>query len=201
MSKCVFLRAFEPNDYIQINKWRNNYEIQRLTCGRFRYVSSEMEKNWTQQQMLNNTSNIYLSICLNDETQEMIGYTSINDIDYANRKAHGGGIVIGEQSYRSGQYLIDTLLLIFEHVFNDLGMHRFTGSCLQEHRHSGLMMEMMGFRLEGIERESIYKMHNYHNIHKYSILAKDYYELLNNGEYNEMSIAKRLLSIKKGKRL
>jgi hypothetical protein len=40
----VYLRAFEPNDYLLINNWRNDRSIQKRTCGNFRYVSTEMEK-------------------------------------------------------------------------------------------------------------------------------------------------------------
>lgn len=45
----IFLRGFELEDYILINKWRNDPEIQNLLSGNFRYVSSEIEKEWVKQ--------------------------------------------------------------------------------------------------------------------------------------------------------
>ena len=129
----VFLRAFELEDYLLINKWRNDFEIQKLTCGTFRYVSSEMEKTWVQDKIMNNNHNIYWAICLNDEAKTMIGYTSINNIDYVNRSVHGGGIVIGERSLSSGNILIDVFLLKFDYIFNHLNLNRYTASCLESH--------------------------------------------------------------------
>ena len=72
----IFLRGFELEDYILINKWRNDPEIQNLLSGNFRYVSSEIEKEWVKQKMMNNTKELYLAICLAEGGCEMIGYTS-----------------------------------------------------------------------------------------------------------------------------
>jgi len=193
---CVYLRAFESGDYKIINKWRNNQQLYSKTVGMFRYVSSEMEKAWVESKMMSNAKDAYFAICLNDGSDKMVGYTSINDIDHINRKAHGGGIVI-DPEYQSGDVLIDTNLLGFHHVFDNLGMHRYTGSCLECHTDSRIMMEMMGYKLEGIERESQYKFHKYNNLCKYSLLDSEYYELLNSGGYSELSIAKRVRALRK----
>jgi RimJ/RimL family protein N-acetyltransferase len=69
----IFLRAFESGDYLLINKWRNDPDVQRMTGGLIKFVSSEMEKEWVHNKMLNNSKDIYLAICLNDESQKMIG--------------------------------------------------------------------------------------------------------------------------------
>jgi RimJ/RimL family protein N-acetyltransferase len=193
----VYLRAFEPDDYLLINNWRNDRNIQKMTCGNFRYVSTEMEKSWVNGKMLNNTTDIYLAICLNDGSKKMIGYTSINNVDMINRKADCGGIVIGEKNERNGKVLIDAFLLIFEHVFDDMGIHRFTGACLEEHKNSRIMMEMLGFKKEGISVDSIYKEHKYHNVYNYVILDTDYHDFVNKENYSEMSIAIRVSQIRK----
>lgn len=193
----VFLRAFELDDYRIINQWRNDKEVQSKTCGHFRYVSSEMEKNWVQQKMLNNSQDVYLAICLNDETRRMIGYTSINHINHMDRKAHSGAMVIQEETQRSGEYILDTSIIKMRHVFDDLNIHRYTGSCLETQISSRLMMEMMGFSLEGIERDSVYKQGRFHNVLRYSILSTEYYDLLNNGGYTAEAIGKRLLQARK----
>lgn len=56
----IFLRGFESEDYILINQWRNDPEIQKLLSGNFRYVPLEMEKEWVRQKMMNNTKEVYL---------------------------------------------------------------------------------------------------------------------------------------------
>lgn len=192
----VYLRAFEPEDYKLINTWRNDYDIQSLTCGHFRYVSTEMEKDWANTQMLNNRENVYLAIVLNDGSDKMIGYTSINNINHIDRKAHGGGIVIGDKGARGAEILTDTFFLIFKHAFYDLNLHRFTGACLEEHTQSRLMMETMGMKLEGMEYESICKMGRYHNVCKYAILSNDYYRMLKNDDFLMKGYLKRFKTAK-----
>lgn len=41
--------------------------------------------------MMDNRKDIYLAICLNDDSRKMVGYVSVNNIDYLNRTAVGGG--------------------------------------------------------------------------------------------------------------
>lgn len=196
-NKSVYLRAFEPNDYLLINKWRNDFNIQKLTCGVFRYVSTQMEKAWVEEKMMNNRNDIYLAICLNDGSNQMIGYTSFNKIDYINRSIEGGGIVIGEKSLSSGTILIDTFLLKFDYAFNHLNMNRYTAACLECHIDSRTMIEMMGLKIEGISRSAIYKNGKYNDMLNFSILKDEYDILFTNNGYSIENIAKRANQIRK----
>lgn len=196
----VYLRAFEEDDVKHVNKWRNDKHVQSLTCGHFRYVSSMMERKWVESKMLNNTSDVYLAICLNDGSNRMIGYVSINRISYIDRKAHWGGIVIDSDFQSDFDCLIDSINLVLQHAFDDLNLHRLTGSCLSEHKASRSMMEMMGFTCEGVERESIYKNGEYHNIVLYSLLDTEYYSCVRDNGYTKDVIFQRLLASKKHNR-
>lgn len=193
----VFLRAFEQNDYILINKWRNDPQIQKLTCGDFRYVSSEREKEWVRDKMMNNQTDNYLAICLNNDSQEMIGYISVNNINHLHRTADGGAVVIGNYTYRDGATLIDALKILLSFVFDTLNINRFTGFCLEDHKYSRLIMESFLYKLEGCKREAVYKNGAYHNELIYSILREEYYSYIENGEYELMKIAKRIKLLNK----
>ena len=72
----IFLRGFQIEDHLLINKWRNDSEIQKLVSTSFKYVSLEIEKEWVKQKMMDNRKDIYLAICLNNASQQMIGYAS-----------------------------------------------------------------------------------------------------------------------------
>lgn len=195
MKRSVYLRPFFISDTDKINKWRNDEGIQRLTCGRFRLVSKEIERNWVQSKISNNTTEEYFAICLNDGSDEMIGYFSIREIDIFNRKCNFAGIVI-DPEYRDGIYMIDTHLIALEYAFLHLGMNRVWGSCLETHKESRIMAEIFGFELEGVEKQSIYKYHEYHNVCRYSILYSDYTINRENGEYSLSKIAKRAKKLK-----
>ena len=190
--EIVYLRALEPEDYEKTYLFRD-YEMQKMTCGPIRFSSKAMEKNWAQAKALDNSRDIYLAICL-IENDEMIGWYSINDIDYRNRKCHCGGIVIGNRKYRDGLAYEEAGNLAFRYIINELNMNRITGSCLRQHIMSRAMMEASYWSLEGIERQSIFKEGRYHDVCHYAILKDEYLEHLNNGDFEPR---KRMLRLGK----
>lgn len=193
----IFLRSFELDDHILINQWRNDPEMQKLVSGNFRYVSLEMEKEWVRQKMMSNTKEIYLAVCLNDDSRRMVGYTSVNDIDYVNRSARGGGVVIGDKQYRDGEIRHEVGVLIRELVFDHLNMNRFTAACLAEHKTSRIMIEAYGFQLEGIRRQAVYKNGIYHDQLMFSLLREEYYRLMEKGQYTLRAFARQVEVIRK----
>ncbi|WP_297678124.1 GNAT family protein [uncultured Bacteroides sp.] len=197
MGDSIFLRGFEIEDAFLINKWRNDSEIQKLVSTSFKYVSLEIEKEWVKSKMMDNRKDIYLAICLNDVSRKIVGYVSVNNIDYVNRTADGGGIVIGDKQYQDGEIKYEVGVKIRELVFDHLNMNRFTGACLLEHKISRIMMEACGYKLEGIRRQAIYKNGTYHDQLCYSLLREEYYRLLNDGQYTFMAFAKRVKQIRK----
>lgn len=192
----VYLRPFQAGDEIKINRWRNDKKIQSLTCGRFRFVSLEIEKKWVYDKMTHNNTEEYFAICLSDGSDEMIGYISLRDIDQFNKKANFAGIVI-DPEYQNGTYMIDANLLLLKYAFDDLGLNRVTGACLVHHTASRIMMEMLGFSLEGRERESVFKDHQYRDVFRFAILYKDYKELMDNDGYSLSKICRRASQLRK----
>lgn len=196
--KTVYLRLFEPEDYEKTYLWHNDFDLQKTTCGPLRFVSKEIEKNWVLSKATHNQTDIYLAICLID-TDEMIGWYSINNIDYLNRKCHCGGVVIGDKRYRDGESYHEAGKLAFDYIINELNMNRITGSCLREQILSRAVMEASYWRLEGIERQSIYKGGYYHDVCRYAILRDEYFAHLEKGDYEDhlARIAKLVLKLRK----
>jgi RimJ/RimL family protein N-acetyltransferase len=196
--EIIYLRLFEPEDYQKTYVWHNDFSIQKTTCGPLRFVSKEIEKNWVMSKATHNQTEIYLAICL-IENDEMIGWYSINNIDYLNRKCHCGGVVIGDKRYRDGDAHYEAGKLAFDYIINELNMNRITGSCLREHILSRAVMEASFWKLEGIERQSIYKGGCYHDVCRYAILRDEYLTHLNNGDYDDQvkRIAKLVRKLRK----
>lgn len=185
--KIIYLRLFEPNDFEKTYQWHNDYDIMSATCGAFRFVSKEIERKWVQSKAENNQKEIYLAICA-IENDEMIGWYSISDIDYLNRKCHCSGVVIGDQRYRDGVAYQEAGNLAFNYIVNELNMNRISGSCLKEHILSRAAMEAFYWTLEGVERQAVFKNGKYHDICHYAILRDEYMEHLKNGDYDNMEI-------------
>lgn len=191
----VYLRGFKEDDYKQINKWRNDPHIQQLVSTSFKYVSEAIELEWVKQKMMDNRKDIYLAICLKDDNK-MIGYTSLNNIDYINRSVHGGGIVI-DKEFQNGLERYEVGILMRELAFDHLNLNRYTASCIAEHIVSRITLEAMGFQLEGYLRQSVYKDGKYHDQYIFSLLREDYYRMVNNGEYTLSSYLKKIKQLKK----
>ena len=191
----IYLRGFNEDDYRQINVWRNDRDIQRLVSTSFKYVSEAIEREWVKNKMLDNRRDIYLAIC-RKENDKMIGYVSINSIDYINRSAYGGGIIL-DKEYQDGIARYEVGILIRQLVFDDLNINRYEGRCLVEHVSSRIIMEATGYQLEGIIRESVYKDGKYHDQCVYSLLRKDYYEWCKIGKYSLSSFARLVRKLKK----
>lgn len=187
----IFLRAFEPGDHILINKWRNDPEIQKQTGGLIKFVSSEMEKEWVNNKMLHNDRDLYLAICLNDDSKYMIGYISLNNIDHLNKTADAGGTVIGEKEFQDGYAIFEALKILLDYAFYQLNMNRLTASCLPNHFLAPYSLRAFGFQKEGTMREVIYKHGVYQDMDLYSLLRKDFNKIAEQDGYKIMSILKR----------
>jgi len=195
--RSIIVRAFNPEDVYLINKWRNDQDLQKYTGGIFRKVSLEMEKEWLKQKMLNDYHEIYWAICVNDESQKLIGYTSFNNINYVNRVVEGGGIVIGDKDYRDGYCMFEAMLVKLDYAFNELNMNKYCGAALTSHRISNPMMEALNFKKEGVLRQHIYKHGTYHDVIRYAILRDEYYEYLAGNDYSIPVIIKRFVKLSK----
>jgi RimJ/RimL family protein N-acetyltransferase len=194
----VFFRAFEENDYILINKWRNDTELQAMTGGVFRFVSLEIEKNWVHEKMLNNRTEIYLAICLNDDSKKMIGYLSFNKIDYISGTAECGGLIIGDKNYRDGMIWVECYLFIMNYAFDVLNLNRIYGVCLNEHKLTMTMnLKIMFWNMEGLLRQAVYKNGKYHDLAMLALLREDYLQHKNQGEFEVRAILKRVRKFRK----
>jgi len=190
------LRLIEPDDYETTYRWRNDYELQKMTCGPMRYISKEMEKNWALSRSKDNSNNIYLAIC-SYETNEMIGWISINNIDYINRKCCLGGIEIGDKEHQNGFEYVESIKMVMEYAFDQLNMNKIYSSCLEEHLLSRAEPLAFFSKVEGIERQSIYKDGKYHNKFNFGLLKEDYLEHKAVGDYDLKEIIKRMVRISK----
>ena len=191
----IYLRGFKESDTEQINRWRNDRAMQALVSAPFRYVPEAIEREWVKSKMMENRRDIYLAVCLkSDDT--MIGYVSVNNIDYASRTAVGGGVVL-DRKYQDGIARHEVGMLVRELVFDQLNINRYEGRCLREHTTSRIVMEATGYRLEGYARQAVYKDGRYHDQCVYSLLREDYRDWMSRGEYSLKNFARKVKAPKK----
>ena len=96
MSKRVYLRALEPDDYKVSIKWRKDDEIWDMLGGTKYFVSEAYEKNWVEKAIFA-SNDLKLAVCL-IENNQYIGNVYMTDINMINRSCHSH-ILIGEHDF------------------------------------------------------------------------------------------------------
>lgn len=177
MNRKLYFRAFEYEDLNFINKLRNDEASFNFTCGNKYFISSERDKKWIEDKIFNNHSQLYLMLCTIDD-RNPIGYICSTNIDYINRKAQWGGIVISNDFSGKG-YGTEAGQLLLEHLFEELGMNMVYGFWREDHIASLKMAEKIGFKIDGLIRDYVYKQNKYHNAYLCSIIKSDYYNKIN----------------------
>lgn len=173
MNFDVKFRAFRIGDEYFINQLREDEIRESKVGGMKRYVSIDREAKWVKDIIYgDNQSSIYLAITPIDSDQ-IIGYTSISDIDYRNGSCFWSGIKLSRECAGKG-YGHQVAMLILKYVFEELRMVRCIGMCQEHHIAAIRLMEGVGFSREGLMRKYMYKNGEHINEWLYSIIDDDY---------------------------
>jgi len=172
MEKRLYLRAFEYSDLPFLNTLRNDDELTVLTGSNKYYISSEWDKKWIEDKIFNNYKQLYLMVCSIDN-DEPIGYICATNIDYINRKAAVGGIVIAKE-FASKGYATEAVTLLLNHLFEELGMNMVYAFLLESQKATLRLMEKIGCKMDGLVRDYVYKQGKFHNAYLGSILKSEY---------------------------
>jgi RimJ/RimL family protein N-acetyltransferase len=173
MEQEIRFRAFRIGDEVFINKLREDDERESKVGGMKRYVSLDREAKWVKDIILGDSqSSIYLAITpINSD--EIIGYTSISDIDYRTGSCFWSGIKLSRECSGKG-YGTQVALLVSKYVFEELRMVRCIGTAQEEHFAAIRLMEKVGYKKEGLMRKSLFKNGKHINQWLMSITDDDY---------------------------
>ena len=171
MENKVYLRALEPEDYKTSVKWRNDDGVTSRLGGAKFFVSNEVEKQWVQN-TINQNKDIKLAICT-IEGNLYIGNVYLTNIDYVNQKAHSH-ILIGNHDYWNGGYGTEAMRLLLDYAFNQRNLRRIEATVLDDNIASQKLHEKLGYKKEGLLRQSVYKDGMFKNQIKYGLLKSEY---------------------------
>ena len=172
MNARVYLRALELDDYKVSIAWRKDDDITNTTGGNKIFVSSEHEKQWVQN-MIFNKDKIVLAICLKNNNK-YIGNVSMFDIDLLN-KSCSTAIMIGDKDEWNKGFATEAIMLMLKYAFEERGMERVSATIIKNNQPSIKVHEKCGYKVEGIMRNSIYKLGKYNDMVLISILKSEYF--------------------------
>lgn len=196
MEKTVYFRAFEETDASIVHKWKNDDKLHELTVGLNKKTTMEDDLRWINSIKNHHPYYAYWAIC-SMKDDKLIGYASLTNIHYINSSAETGAIMIADPDYNDGTAWIETVLFMFEYAFERLNLHRVYGHSLVGHKISNTVEPLMFMQNEGILRDAAYKNGRYYDLSCAAILRDEYFAHKEAGDFEMMSVIRRLRKIRK----
>jgi len=168
--KKVYLSNLDRSNLEQLRQWRNNPELRQY-FREYREISQDMQTAWYESRVLNNSNQVDFEI--HDlETGKLIGHCGLYYINWAYRTAEFG-IYIGDFDYRGKGAGSDSLRTLIKYGFEDLNLNRIWAEVYTNN--SALdMYTHIGFQVEGVMRQTVYKNGQYFDSTLIGMLKSDY---------------------------
>lgn len=172
-SERLELRPIEEGDLEFIRELINDPEVEKTIVGWLWPLSAKDEQEWYKGFRNSNKEVRYL-IALHDGTR--LGLTGLTDMDWKNGRCKGTGIRISPQVQNKG-YATEAYTMMLNYAFNQLRFHKVTDSALETNKASLRFLEKVGYKVEGVLRDHVFKNGKYCNVVTTSILAEDFNRL------------------------
>ena len=107
------------------------------------------------------------------ESGKMIGTCGFAKIDTVNNSAELGYVL--NPAYHHRGYATEAARAVLEFGFGELELHRIEARFMEGTEPSRLLMERLGMKPEGFERDSVYVKGSYRTVGKYAIISSDFF--------------------------
>ena len=181
--KKVLLRAVEESDLKMLNELTNSPDFEKMIVGWSFAVSMKDQESWFQncKQGLDR-----LRFTIETEQDGAVGLIGLRDIDWKNGSAVGLGMRIAKTNLRTRGLATDAWMTLLRYSFEELRLNRIVGSYSSYNKASARVCEKVGFKVEGVMREMVYKGGRYHDVYALACLKSDYEALINENHYWEV---------------
>jgi [ribosomal protein S5]-alanine N-acetyltransferase len=131
-------------------KWMNDPEVIQYLESRFESHSIESLLEYVKR-FQGDKDNMFFAIVLKGDHKH-IGNIKIGPINWFHRFADIG-IMIGEKSYWGRGYASEAIILLVEHAFRNLDLHKVTAGCYEQNQGAIKAFQKAGFGIEGIRKK------------------------------------------------
>lgn len=165
------LRPLKESDAELFFKWRNDLAYIKHTKS-FRLPKHEgLEHEWLQKAMLDKSNSTVVFII--DANEKAIGFVQLSNIDWISRNCFFG-IAICESISKQKGFGKRTSKLVLDYAFKELNIHKVSLEVSDFNTNALSLYESLGFSKEGTMKEHYYWSNEYHDVHLYGLLKKDY---------------------------
>ena len=178
----VILRSIEEEDLKFLRDIHNDPKIEKWIGGWSFPLSMRDQKLWFEKLSKNN-STIRL-IIEEKSSHESIGMTGLWDIDWKNRNAYSGIILLNDKKHKHKGCSKDAVMTIMKYAFEELNLKRLNGDIIKYNVPSlDLYIERCGWKKEGIQRKYIFRNNMYFDRIIVGILKEEYIDLIKDTKY------------------
>lgn len=171
--KLIRLTAREEDDAKIFAQWSNNPDYLRsMDTDPPVPRSAENFAAW-EKDIIGPNSYVFRLRTLEDNT--LIGFVAL-DVTWSNQNAFLA-IGIGDPAYWGRGYGADTMRLIMNYAFNELGLHRIGLNVISTNTRAIALYEKMGFKHEGAQREWGQRDGQWFDLVYYGVLRDEWQDL------------------------
>lgn len=181
-NEMITLRPIELEDGPLLQKLINDPYISANVVGWGMGVSLFSQEQWIRS--ANESASHRLVICDN-QTHEAIGITGLWNIDWHNRSAMSG-IKLLTGTHKKGLGT-QALRLCMAWAFYCVGLRRLHATILDFNQASlHLYVKKCGFRVEGLQKQAIFRKGEWHDLYNVAILKQEFDALADAKPFIEM---------------
>jgi Acetyltransferases, including N-acetylases of ribosomal proteins len=171
IGKKVYLSPRSTEDAGIFMNWINDFQVTDGTLTSDRYHTIESEREYLENSA-KKSDKMNFSI-IDITTDKPVGNCSIMDIDKTHSSAELG-IMIGEKASRGQGIGQEVLGLLLDYCFNYLNLHSIYLHALEDNITAVKCYEKVGFKQQGVYRESAYINGKYRNTVLMDILRSEF---------------------------
>lgn len=162
-------KKFTQEDIPFYYGWRNDPEVAQYDqAGFLRPMSFEEVDVWSQRMV----EGLTFTICADDNP---IGTCAFMNLDERNRHAELA-IVIGDKNYWGQGLGTEVMKQLLDWGFEGLNLNRLYLHVFSFNTRAKALYEKMGFTLEGVKREMLYRDGKYQDVDYYGLLRSEWKE-------------------------
>lgn len=170
--KKVTLRAIEESDLELLREMINDPEIGKMTVGSSLPVSKYEQQKWFETH--GKSTNEMIRLIIETEKDGAVGMITLGGFDWVNRVAHTSGIKIMASKVTESGVAVDAVNTLLKYAFDELNLNRVESRILDYNKQSQALIEMLGYKHEGVLRQAVYKGGEYHDLIISSMLREEY---------------------------
>ncbi len=171
IGKRIRLRAIEAEDLPLLIKWRNDPTVYQYFF-EHEPLSLEMQRRWFESFLKKGDEKFWII----ETTSELkpIGTIGLVHIDWRNRKAEIGRILIYDDEYRHGGYGSEAECLVLRYGFDHINLNRIYCEVFADNERGIQIHKRFGFKEEGRFREYVFKNGEYSDVVYLALLRSEY---------------------------